>query len=243
MEEKVLEIKKLLNDVEKSYQKSEAQKDELRKKGECFNIFNVQGHWGEEVKVHSAFIAQLLNPEGLHGCGVALLKKFCEKTKTPFTYEGATVYTEKTFCNDKVSGRFDIFIEQVDKKKVIVIENKVYAGDQDSQLLRYNEYCKGKYGSGNYRIFYLTLDGHEPSEYSSCVQDRINNRRYWTDISYKNDIVNWLNDCKGVACDKSRVKMSIEQYIDLIKQITNDTLENEMKDEVIKLLERVTTLF
>ena len=55
-------------------------------------------------------------------------------------------------------GRIDIVIKL--KETVIVIENKIYAPDQDNQLIRYkNEYPFSK-------LYYLTLDGHFPHDKS-----------------------------------------------------------------------------
>lgn len=52
--------------------------------GERFNIFRVLGVSTKEVKTHSAFIAELLNNKGSHGCGDKFLVCFIEQQKTKF---------------------------------------------------------------------------------------------------------------------------------------------------------------
>jgi len=46
--------------------------------GEKFNMFTITKIERKEVNTHSAMIAELLNPCGLHGQGDIFLKKFIE---------------------------------------------------------------------------------------------------------------------------------------------------------------------
>lgn len=46
--------------------------------GERFNIFQILGLSTSEVRLHSAFIAELLNPKGTHGLGDVFLRLFIE---------------------------------------------------------------------------------------------------------------------------------------------------------------------
>lgn len=55
---------------------------------------------------------------------------------------------------DAEGGRIDILIET--PKQLIVIENKIYASDQENQLMRYFKYCKSQ--NKSFRLLYLTLD-------------------------------------------------------------------------------------
>lgn len=47
-----------------------------QRNGDYFNVFNTLGLWSDEVRLHSAFLAELLNPNGSHGLKNALLKEF-----------------------------------------------------------------------------------------------------------------------------------------------------------------------
>ena len=47
--------------------KEKALHEEKKKCGEYYNIFKTLGLQTSEVRLHSAFLAELLNPEGAHG--------------------------------------------------------------------------------------------------------------------------------------------------------------------------------
>ncbi|MDE6006930.1 MAG: PD-(D/E)XK nuclease family protein [Muribaculaceae bacterium] len=47
-------------------------------RGENYNVFDIIGLTTNEVKLHSSFIADLLNPRGLHGLGIKPLKHFLD---------------------------------------------------------------------------------------------------------------------------------------------------------------------
>ena len=59
-------IKELLNQISKIVVEEKTQQEERRKRGENFNIFKVLGLSSSEVRLHSAFLAELLNPNGDH---------------------------------------------------------------------------------------------------------------------------------------------------------------------------------
>ena len=46
--------------------------------GENFNVFRVLGLESREVRMHSAFLGELLNPAGSHGLGATFLELFVE---------------------------------------------------------------------------------------------------------------------------------------------------------------------
>ena len=72
--------------------------------GEDYNLFKVIHMTSNETSVHSAFIADLLNPNGLHGMGDAFLKLFLDIIeKYNFTYipEASKVEIEKYICPKK----------------------------------------------------------------------------------------------------------------------------------------------
>ena len=71
----------LLNKVEAIRQKAKKLRDESKAKGEEFDVFSVVGFWNEEVKFHSAIIAELLDPNGSHGAGDFYLKQFLKILK------------------------------------------------------------------------------------------------------------------------------------------------------------------
>jgi hypothetical protein len=202
--------------------------------GGRFNMFRMCGVNHYE-NTHSAIIAEFLNPNGTHGLKSKLLKCFIETLGNDFTienfnYENARVRTE----HHTDLGRIDIFIED-NQNKAIIIENKVYAGDQWEQLKRYNEYAEAKYKKGNYQIFYLTLYGEEASEQSGKGVSYI-------PISYEKNIIAWLEKCVAIASRFPIVRETIIQYINHIKQLTNQDMDTKNKEEIIEILSNIDNL-
>lgn len=232
-------IESLLQQVSKIVAREKTQQEERRKRGENFNIFNVLGLSTSEVRLHSAFLAELLNPNGDHGLGDKFLQAFIDdivhKNKETFAFDtqSAKVYVEYdigTISEDySEGGRIDLLIQDKNNQ-TIIIENKIDAGDQYKQLLRYSNYAKKKYNGEQYILLYLTKYGTLPTDESTGKQ----NFNY-SCISYKDDIYQWLNHCISISALFPRVRETITQYITNLKQITN-IMSEDNKDELINIL-------
>lgn len=239
-------IKTLLQKVQHLIALDKQRKEEARKRGEKYNIFSVLGIETSEVQTHSAFLASLLNPDGNHGVGSAFLDAFVREMNLgdlQLDTTNSQVNVEYVTCD----GRIDILIFD-NNKKAIIVENKIYAGDQYEQLKRYDDYAKQQFNNG-YRLLYLTLDGHNPSKES--IKD-LNDNQYLR-LAYNNnfnigdeessdssnlinqDILHWLEECVKIAYNKPLVRETIIQYQSLIKSLTSMNNENETKQEIIKL--------
>ncbi len=201
--------------------------------GENFNVFRILKMEASEVRLHSSFIGELLNPRGSHGKKDVFLKLFIdlfEFKKNHFESDGAFVEVEKHtgFINEgrTEGGRIDILITDR-RSNQIVIENKIHAGNKFKQLLRYKQHSKKA------DLFYLTLDGKEPKEYSrtglKCDVD-------YKCLSYKSDIVNWLEDCRKEVTTLPIIRETITQYIHLIKYLNNQSINNTMTEELSSVI-------
>lgn len=201
--------------------------------GRNFNIFKILKMESDEVKLHSAFIGELLNPKGKHKQGDMFLKLFFEKcliSISDFNTENIKVEIEKKVGKktNESGGRIDILITD-SSGKYVIIENKIYAGDQENQLLRYHNFGNEKI----YKLLYLTLYGSKPSEESKGYL--IENVDYFC-ISYKNEILEWLKICVEHLKDKPHpfLKPTIEQYINLVKYLTGQSVNKELKMNIIQ---------
>lgn len=223
-------IENLLSKIRHLVELDKKQTEEARKRGENYNIFSVLRIETAEMETHSAFLASLLNPDGDHGMKDHPLKAFIEKTDCNGLQLDATncAVEVEHFTGD---GRIDILITDNSTRKAIVIENKIYAGDQDAQMKRYYDYASANY-KGGFRLLYLTLDGHEPS--SGSLKDLSNDD--FICISYQNDILPWLEQCAKDAYDKPLVRETINQYNLLIKSLTNMNSQENIKEDIIKLM-------
>ena len=205
----------------------------LRLKQESFNVFSILRKETEEEKLHSAFIAELLNVKGNHNLGDKLLAIFINKIiGVDFKIDNSIIVkTEKQLKN----GRADIYIKN-NRKEVVLIENKIYAGDQEKQLIRYSNHKNSSEVSKLYLI-YLTLNGKDADEIStkSKSNELISGKDYFT-ISYRDDILDWLEMCLKESVNHPTLRETIKQYINLVKkitgQLTDDYMENEIYSEI-----------
>jgi hypothetical protein len=200
--------------------------------GGRFNMFRVCGVNHYE-NTHSAIIAEFLNPNGTHGLKSKLLECFIETlgeffTIQNFNCEKSRVHTE----HSTDEGRIDILIED-NQNKAIIIENKIYANDQPEQLKRYDRYAK-TYRNG-YLILYLTLNGENASLQSGEGVS-------YLAISHKDNILNWLEKCVSITSRYPMVRETIIQYINHLKQLTNQDMDIKNKEEITKILSNIENL-
>ena len=219
--------------------------------GENFNLFQILGMTSNEVKTHSRFIAELLNPKGSHDMGDVFLRLFIEQLNAAETHfdtnngetltrhfhgfssykgESAIVEAYAGKVTETDGGRIDILVNCSEGRKII-IENKIYAGDQKLQMIRYDTY--GRSTGKEYKLIYLTLDGKQPSDESKGA---LINDHHYACISYQDDIVEWLEKCRKEAVIHTPLRESITQYINLIGYLTGSTANSTMKNELIETI-------
>ena len=228
----IMRIERLLSEITNLYKLAEKDKLERIKQGDFFNVFNTIGLRTEEVRLHSAFIAELLNPQGSHGLSNLFLQAFLKQMELPCDYvtEAKGVIKERYIGRKtkKEGGRIDIIIE--DGNHAVIIENKIYAEDQGNQLLRYYNYGRKQFPKG-FELVYLTLDGVDPDEKSLGKKDLPFNY-----MSYKDDIVEWLEECVVIAQKNPLVEAVIIQYRELVKQITNTDMDTSYKEQLLETM-------
>ena len=231
-------LQRLLDEVRLILKKTEVEKKEADRRGENFNIFNVLGLTSDETRTHSAFIAELLDPNGSHGLGNQFLQSFvdtidCLKswnfdTKSAKVHKELSIGGKNEDCSE--GGRIDIAVES--NGKAIIIENKIYAGDQEKQLVRYYNYGITNCSNG-FRLLYLTLNGDDASEYSR--EKLVVNEDYYT-VAYNHEIYDWLQRCIEFSARHSLVRETLIQYQNLINQLTMNSMDKNSQEELLKLM-------
>mgnify|MGYP003610412076 CR=1 FL=1 len=204
---------------------------------EPFNLFTLLRSASDEVRLHSRYLAFLLNPKGAHAAGGKLLELWLAALNIEgFDCRAVTVDVEYR--------NVDILIRN-GKRQAIIIENKLNAEDQDAQLHRYLEALQGE-GYQTFPPLYLTLDGRD-ADTRSCLG--IDYQR----ISYAADILPWLAQCQPWVIREAGVRESLLQYIDLIAKLTfqnqghayMDALKQTLRQDnnllVVKDLQRAFT--
>lgn len=193
-----------------------------------YNIFGVLGIYAKEV-IMCRFLADLLNPEGKHGCGILFLKSFVQDVLKEYSMSDvllAHTDVSKEFAIDK-ERRIDIVIQN--SRFFIPIEVKIYAEEQEGQCYDYYEYAR------NSQIVYLTRFGDAPSEYSRKKKggkdvlplDRVQC------ISWAHDICGWLE--KLIMQTDAPIRLIVMQYIDAI-HMTADESDKKIMEKNLRLL-------
>lgn len=231
-------LQRLLDEVRLILKKTEVEKKEADRRGENFNIFNVLGLTSDETRTHSAFIAELLDPNGSHGLGNQFLQSFVDTidclrswnfdTKSAKVHKELSIGGKNEDCSE--GGRIDIAVES--NGKAIIIENKIYAGDQEKQLVRYYNYGTKNYSNG-IRLLYLTLNGDDASEYSH--EKLVVNEDYYA-IAYNHEISDWLQRCIEFSARHPLVRETLIQYQNLINQLTMNNMDKNSQEELLKLM-------
>lgn len=198
-------------------------------------IFDMLGNGGKET-IHSAMIGFLINPNA-HEAGAYCFQEFMkllpadrvgtlrhEPIKTvALEYDFGPVVIDK----HPKGGRADIYVED-SHGYALVIENKIYAGDQKCQLLRYHNSLEDR--KQPHALVYLTLFGKKPSNYSlgSGTPEVTTPLSANAVILLSYGTINkWLSTIKDKC--KSSIKYNIEQYQVLIdKLIMEETIINNL---------------
>ena len=189
-----------------------------------YNVFHTLGISAKEV-IMCRFLADLLNPEGQHGCGISFLKSFMHDVLNEYSMSDillarTEVATEYVLDHER---RIDIVIQN--SRFFIPIEVKIYAAEQEGQCYDYYQYAK------NSRLVYLTRFGNVPSEYSRKKKsgtdilpiDRIQC------ISWAKDICGWLNKLTAQLAEPRMefVKNAVKNFEEhLLKHLKNLQYEN-----------------
>ena len=232
------DFEKLFMAMSKGYMAAKAQADRQRATGRHdYNIFTLFHGFSDEVNLHSNFIASLLDPNGDHYKGDLFLKLFlktCDIHDFGIDTSRATVFKEFK--------HIDIYIS--DGKKHIILENKVYAKDQPTQIARYIEAIK-KEGAEDEDIYvlYLHPDGKLPDnqsfgDYHAKLLGENPSIKFKV-ISYGKEILEWIDKCKNEVSNITDLNVFLSQYKDVIEMIYNrykriDEMETANLVEIFK---------
>lgn len=200
------------------------------------NILYMLGVENKEVII-CRLLASLIEPNGLHCLGIEPLKIFFKCINVNKKYSdnmlsNAMVETEELISDNR---RVDIVIH-IDND-VIPIEVKLYAKDQDAQLCDYFNYYKAIDKDTDKdidKIYYLTIDGKEPSK--SSVGNLI--KENYSCISFFKEIYSFLSDLEELStgAENDLIKI-IKDFKEVISNLKSD--EENMKE----IVEKITKCF
>jgi len=193
--------------------------------GRRFNVFESLGVQEKELR-HSCFLASLLDPRGSHGQGDRFLRPFLEMV-------GCKVEPATDLCATQVmrefnvvsqsqnnTGRIDLVL-QLPNRFFIAIENKVWAGEQENQVGRYQECVKDNTPAegADFKgcVVFLSVGRRDPGTKDTKSDVQVCAKSYRA-------LAEWLKTCCGRAVDHEplppRIEQSVRMYIE-----TCNTLE------------------
>lgn len=170
-----------------------------------FNIFKVMFNESDEVNLHSKFLYELL-------VGTKLSQEFFQLFLQVLNLD----FSNEKFIVMREYKNIDLIIKN--EKIAIIIENKIYAEDQEKQLYRYYETLrKENYDKNSIYIFYLTLDGRDPSENSIY---KLEGEKEINCISYAEDISEWLKLCMKESIFDNSLREILNQYRKIVLELS-----------------------
>lgn len=209
-----------------------------------YNLLTTVLSADDEVRLHSRMLHSLLDPNGLHYQGSLFLELF-------FDILG---FKDKKFEIEKARVELEykhIDLHITDGKKHIIIENKIHASDQESQIKRYIEKIIKPEDEDtisvlpeNITVIYLSIDRKKPSGYSL---GKIDNSKEYFELSndgselqykgsndilkdsvikfkslhYQKDIIDWLKKCQYEVQNITNLNEAIRQYKEVVEIISN----------------------
>ena len=192
-----------------------------------FNIFFALGHAYREVSTHSALLAHFLDPTAGHAQGTRILRRFLELVQGAADRQGKDFRLPQVEernkgywrCRKEITlenGRIDVLIQG--PKQILVIENKIYAGDQPNQLCKYWRYAQNEARIKQLVpvIVYLTPDGRSPTKQSLGECEDISTKLVC--LSYREDIWRLIHESVNEMPSMSIVTETLRQYEALLQR-------------------------
>jgi hypothetical protein len=192
-----------------------------------YNLFELLGIKHFEVKTHTPFLTNLLQPYGSHDQGDVFIRSFIEQIEA-FPQKQAEINYQNIEVNAEVSsiyGRVDILIQHrsIDFPFAIIIENKIWAKDQEDQLGRYYEYARSILGLADEQILIYYLTPHQkapriPFAMNEILYNRLTAEKKLITIGYKSHVIPWL---EGILEEVRAIPVHqmIKQYIAILKKL------------------------
>ena len=201
------DVQRLFDDLQPLYAEVQIRRKLL---ADRFNVFEAIDMERREL-THSAFLAFLLRPSSRHDQGATILEAFLRHVEIPVgprrDLDSARVATEYALGE---LGRLDVVIFLGDGR-VVAIENKVDAGEQDAQIARYQRWLARQHRPrlGWHELIFLTPSGRRPMHEDPLVEIRVRCISYF-------DISRWLHSMSDLP---PRLGAVMNMYGDLCRRI------------------------
>lgn len=221
------QLEELLTDLDK------AERDHGATLGSGFNIFVAAGIVRQEIR-HSNALAYLLNPNEAHGMGDRLLKSIICQAIDESNHQRRPRKLDVMLADfgdaqvKREDDHIDVLVHSPSNKVVLVIENKVDAGEGAQQLKGYREKLCERFKDAKLVFVYLTVDGNAPSD-----------NGWWAPVSYR-DLSQYIADGRAHASSgpQSAETMFVDHYHDLIRRYILEDIDPKLKETCRQIYSR-----
>ena len=222
-----------LSFLENIYKKLSDYETKTHSEGTDISILQIAGKEQSEVVI-CRLISFLLNPNEKHGQKEKFLNLFLQTIKE---IEEESVLSEDELKSLQVITEFPANRRRIDiviksNKRFLPFEVKIWATDQNTQCKDYYDFAKDQHPVGAKKIFYLTIDGHEPNESS---MDKLKDEGHLELLSFRNHVLSWLEQCEN---DKDSYSPILKEYIRELKlavrKFCGYTENQRMNEEILK---------
>ena len=222
-----------LSFLENIYKKLSDYETKTHREGTDISILQIAGKEQSEVVI-CRLISFLLNPNEKHGQKEKFLNLFLQTIKE---IEEESVISEDELKSLQVITEFPANRRRIDiviksNKRFLPFEVKIWATDQNTQCKDYYDFAKEQHPVGAKKIFYLTIDGHEPNESS---MDKLKDEGHLELLSFRNHVLSWLKQCEN---DKDSYSPILKEYIRELKlavrKFCGYTENQRMNEEILK---------
>jgi hypothetical protein len=206
-----------------------------------FNIFEILNLENDEVRLHSRILKYFIEKD-IEGFIQSIPTEYWPFNNKP---EGNSfldvlievpAYSEHEILGD---GRIDLLIRF--NHFSIIIENKIYASDQNHQLIKYFKY--GQTTGHDFLLIYLTPSGTMPQRQSFEIMDTVTDsgihnlsvEKSFQLLSYKKNILSWLSRYQKNVKEFSVEHITLSQYIEVLNKICG-IMDDKQKERIIGLM-------
>lgn len=201
--------------------------DKPETSSESFNIFSILGVETKEVII-CRFLRELLDPSGTHQLQEKPLVLFVQNVLGYTDFDAAEAKDAKVITEELIHNKRRVDLVIRTRKRVIPIEVKVWAGDQDAQLSDYYHYYRI---SGQNCVFYLTPTGWTPSAQSRGKLTVGNEIKL---LAFDRNIRPWLESLLQ-ECSCESAKLCIKQFKEVINKMCAASAETKLIEDILGL--------
>lgn len=176
------------------------------------NVFDNLGVTNTEIR-HSNMIAWLMKPDGEHCIGSELLASLISQAGEAIPDDLSDFNIMREFDG------IDILAVSYQNKLTLAIENKVWSGELDNQLARYQAAVERRFPGWKHLYLFLSPLGTPP--------ERDADRAIWIPVSYR-AILRSIEDIAAHRAIPPKAQAIIESYIDSVRRhiVGDESLQN-----------------